>query len=85
MDAPPQPRAWNKQSLKSQGRGEVSKIESVLNQIAELKSRRDVTTDEAEREDLGEAIQSMAMGWQFRNAESNEVADMRSLSLLIAA
>ena len=63
---------------------EVSKIESVRDQIAELKSRRDVTTDETEREELGEAIQSMAMGWQFRNAESNEVADMRSLSPLFA-
>ncbi len=42
--------------------------ESVRKQIAELRERRDASTDKTEREDLADVIQSIAMGWQFREA-----------------
>jgi hypothetical protein len=45
--------------------------ESVRKQIAELKARRNASTDESEREDLGEAIQSIAMGWQLRQSDKS--------------
>ena len=41
---------------------------SVRERIAKLRERRDASTDETEREDLGEAIQSLAMGWQVRQS-----------------
>ncbi len=40
----------------------------VREQIAKLKARRNASTSESEREELAEAIQSLAMGWQFRQA-----------------
>jgi hypothetical protein len=48
---------------------EQSTTESVREQIAELKARRNSSTNESEREELGEAIQSLAMGWQLRQPE----------------
>jgi hypothetical protein len=45
---------------------EQPSTESVREQIAELKARQDASTNESEREELGEAIQSIAMGWQLR-------------------
>ena len=48
---------------------EQPSTESVREQIAELKARRDASTNESEREELGEAIQSIAMGWQLHQPE----------------
>lgn len=47
---------------------EQPSTESVREQIAELKAKRNASTNESEREELAEAIQSLAMGWQLRQA-----------------
>ena len=49
---------------------DTDKTESFKRRIADLKARRDAAADPTEREELEDAISSLAMAWQFNNATS---------------